>query len=140
MRPALRSPRERYGLPGWFTAGALLAAFPGTAFAAGVSATIEPLMTLGAVALALAAGVWALAQLRVIRLLRRRLREAGASARAAVGARDALIAAGRDPVVAWGGEETPAKSYGPAESILESCLAGADAIILAEALDALADR
>jgi signal transduction histidine kinase len=97
-------------------------------------------MTLGAVALALAAGLWALAQMRVVRLLHRKLREASASARAAIGARDALIAGGRDPVVAWGGEESPARSYGAAEAVVESCLAGADAIMLAEALDALADR
>jgi signal transduction histidine kinase len=97
-------------------------------------------MVLGALALALAAGAWAIAQMRVVWLLRRKLREAGATARAAIGARDALIAAGRDPLVAWGGEDTPAQSYGPAESIVESCLAGADAITLAEALDALADR
>ncbi len=119
---------------------AILSALPETAFAAGAAGTIRPLITLGSLALALAAGVWALAQLRVIRLLRRRLGEAGALGRAAIGARDALIAAGRDPVVAWGGEETPAQSYGGAEAILESCLAGADAIALAEALDALADR
>ncbi len=118
--------------------GAILSAFPGTAFAA--TGTIEPLMTLGALALALAAGLWALVEMRVVRMLRLKLGEAGASARAAIGARDALIAAGRDPVVAWGGEETPTRSYGPAESIVESCLAGTDAIILAEALDALADR
>jgi signal transduction histidine kinase len=97
-------------------------------------------MVLGALALALAGGFWAFAQMRVVRLLRRKLREAGATARAAIGARDALIAAGRDPLVAWGGEDTPARSYGPAESIVESCLAGTDAITLAEALDALADR
>jgi signal transduction histidine kinase len=122
------------------TVAAILSALPETAFAAGAAGTIRPLITLGSLALALAAGVWALAQLRVIRLLRRRLGEAGALGRAAIGARDALIAAGRDPVVAWGGEETPAQSYGGAEAILESCLAGADAIALAEALDALADR
>jgi len=97
-------------------------------------------MILGALALALAGGLWALAQMRVIWLLRRKLREAGGSARAAIGARDALIAAGRDPLVAWGSEDSPAQSYGPAEAIVESCLAGADAIVLAESLDALADR
>ena len=139
MRPALRSPRERYGLPGWFTLGAILSAFPGTAFA-GSAAAVEPLMTLGALALALAVALWALVQMRVVRMLRLKLGEAGASARAAIGARDALIAAGRDPLVAWGSEETPSRSYGAAEAIVESCLAGADAIVLAEALDALADR
>src|SRR5580658_8676823 len=126
MRPALRSLRERYGLPARFALGAVISAFPGTAFAAEVSATIEPIMVFGALALALAAGAWAIAQMRVVWLLRRKLREAGATARAAIGARDALIAAGRDPLVAWGGEDTPAQSYGPAESIVESCLAGAD--------------
>jgi signal transduction histidine kinase len=97
-------------------------------------------MTLGALALALAGGLWAYAQVRQVRLLRQKLRDAAASARAALGARDALIEAGRDPVVAWGGEESPTRSYGSAEAIVESCLAGPDAIILAEALDALADR
>jgi signal transduction histidine kinase len=128
-------------LPGRLGAGACLAAaFPCTAFAANAAGSIRPLITIGALALALAAGVWALALLRAIRLLRRKLREAGATARAAIGARDALIAAGRDPLVAWGGEEAPARNYSGAETILESCLAGSDAIILAEALDALADR
>ncbi|HTT82877.1 MAG TPA: PAS-domain containing protein [Rhizomicrobium sp.] len=140
MRPALMSRRVRYGLPGRFTSGAILSAVPGTAFAAGAESTIEPLITLGALALALAAGLWALAQIRVVRLLRRKLREAGGAARAAIGARDALIAAGRDPLVAWGGEEAPSRNYGDAEAIVESCLAGVDAITLAEALDALADR
>jgi signal transduction histidine kinase len=127
-------------LPVRFASGAILTAFPDRAFASEAHSSIGPLITLGALALALAAGLWAIAQIRVVRRLRQKLREAGASARAAIGARDALIAAGRDPLIAWGEEETPARSYGAAEEIVESCLAGADAIALAEALDALADR
>jgi signal transduction histidine kinase len=101
---------------------------------------IAAFIALGSLALALGAALWALALARTILRLRRRLRAAGAAARASVGARDALLTAGRDPLIAWGAEAAPPQSYGAAEAVVESCLAGADAIALAEALDALAER
>jgi hypothetical protein len=49
----------------------------------------------GGVALAIAAGLWALAEQRTARRLRRSLRSVGAKSKAAVGERDALLGAGR---------------------------------------------
>ncbi len=40
----------------------------------------------------------------------------------------------------WGRDGQPPRSYGGAELILDSCLAGADAAALSEALDALGDK
>jgi hypothetical protein len=53
----------------------------------------------GAVALAVAASLWALAEQRNAQRLRRVLKGAGARAKAAVGERDALLGAGREPLV-----------------------------------------
>src|ERR1700754_4996480 len=50
----------------------------------------------GGVALAIAAGLWALAEQRAARRLRRSLRMVGTKTKAAVGERDALLSAGRD--------------------------------------------
>jgi hypothetical protein len=49
----------------------------------------------GGVALAIAAGLWALAEQRAARRLRTSLRNLGARTRAALGERDALLGAGR---------------------------------------------
>lgn len=97
-------------------------------------------LAVGAIALALAAGLWALAEQRDARRLRRSLRIADTRARAATGARDALIAAGREAVVVWGRDGTAARSYGNADQMLDACLAGPDATTLSEALDALSDQ
>jgi signal transduction histidine kinase len=101
---------------------------------------VAPLIAGGALALGVAAALWASALASVVRRLRRELREIGAFTRSAVGARDALIAASRDALVAWGGDESLPRSYGAADRIVESCLAGPDAPQLAEALDGLSDR
>src|SRR6187551_3358939 len=50
----------------------------------------------GGVALAIAAGLWALAEQRAARRLRRSLRMVGTKTKAAVGERDALLVWGRD--------------------------------------------
>ncbi|HEX4080364.1 MAG TPA: ATP-binding protein [Rhizomicrobium sp.] len=130
------------GVRGRLVRGAMIAAAPVPALASAghAASAMIPLVAGGAIALSLAAALWASAQIAAVRRLRRQLRQATQAARAAIGTRDALIGAGRDPLVAWGGGEPAAKSYGPAEAVLESCLAGADAIPLAEALDALAER
>jgi signal transduction histidine kinase len=94
----------------------------------------------GAVALAVAAGLWAVAEQHVAGKLRQTLRGLNARARASASVRDALIAAGREPLVVWGRDGTAPRSYGGAEAILDSCLAGADATALSEAIDALSDR
>jgi signal transduction histidine kinase len=94
----------------------------------------------GAVALALAAGLWALAEQTVSAKLRRLLRAAGARQRAAVGERDALLDAARDALIVWGRDNGEPSSYGGAESQLDSCLKGPDATVLSQALDDLSDR
>ncbi len=94
----------------------------------------------GAVALALAAGLWAVAEQSRTRRLRRSLRVSGARTRAAVGERDALIAAGREALIVWGRDGSGPYSYGGAEAVLDSCLAGQDATQLSQALDALSEK
>ncbi len=97
-------------------------------------------VAIGAVALAVAAGLWALAEQRAANRLRRTLKGTSARARAAAGARDALISAGREALIVWGRDGTSSYSYGGGEQLLESCLAGADATMLSQAIDALADN
>lgn len=94
----------------------------------------------GAVALALGAGLWALAEQRDARKLRRHLRGLSARARASASARDALLAAGREALLVWGRDGSAAHSYGGGELILDSLLSGPDAIELSKAIDALSDR
>ena len=72
--------------------------------------------------------------------LKRSLRVAGARTRAAVGGRDALLSGGREALLVWGRDGSGPYSYRGAEAVLDSCLAGADALPLSEALDALSDR
>jgi len=97
-------------------------------------------VTLGAVALAIAAGLWAVAEQNISLKLKRNLRAAGARTRAAVGERDALLSGGREALLVWGRDGSGPYSYGGAEAVLDSCLAGADALALSEALDALSDK
>jgi signal transduction histidine kinase len=140
MRPALRW--RPHGLQQCLAFAIGLNAVPGTAFAAGDTPTgmIVPLIGLGAFAVALGSALWALALAGAVVRLRRRLRQTRAIYSAALSARDALLSAGRDPLIAWGAEDAPPQSFGAAEAIVESCLAGSDGIVLAEALDALAER
>lgn len=97
-------------------------------------------VTTGAVALAVAAGLWAVAEQKVTGRLRRALRVAGARTRAAVGERDALLSAGKEALIVWGRDGSGPYSYGGAEAAIDSCLAGADAIELSRALDALSEK
>ncbi len=94
----------------------------------------------GAVALAIAASLWALAEQRSAQRLRRSLRVTGARTRNAVGERDALLGAGREALVVWGRDGSGPFSYGGGEQALDSCLKGADALALSTALDDLSDR
>src|SRR5882757_6199532 len=66
----------------------------------------------GGVALAIAAGLWALAEQRAARRLRRSLRVVGTKTKAAVGERDALLGAGRDALLVWGRDGAGPFSYG----------------------------
>jgi signal transduction histidine kinase len=102
--------------------------------------TVAGAIAAGAAALAAAAGLWALAEQHAARRMRRQLRLADSRARAGANARDALIGAGREAVLVWGRDGAAPRSYGGAELLLDSCLAGADATALSQALDALGDR
>ncbi|HEY5347973.1 MAG TPA: PAS-domain containing protein, partial [Rhizomicrobium sp.] len=121
-----------------------LALFPLPALAAPLadsgSLLVLATITSGAIALAFAAGLWALAEQNSSRRLRRTLRIAGARTRAAVGERDALLGAGREALVVWGRDGAGPYSYGGGDTQLESCLAGGDALALSQALDDLSER
>jgi signal transduction histidine kinase len=94
----------------------------------------------GGVALAIAAGLWALAEQRAARRLRKSLRTVGAKTKAALGERDALLSAGREALVVWGRDGSGPFSYGGGDELLQSCLKGADALALSTAIDGLSDR
>ena len=94
----------------------------------------------GAVAMAIAVGLWALAEQNVTARLRRSLKVAGARTRAAVGERDALLGAAREALIVWGRDGAGPYSYGGGEALLDSCLKGAQATELSTALDELSER
>jgi signal transduction histidine kinase len=94
----------------------------------------------GAVAMAIAVGMWALAEQNVTARLRRSLKVAGARTRAAVGERDALLGAAREALIVWGRDGAGPYSYGGGEALLDSCLKGAQATELSTALDELSER
>ncbi|HWA03318.1 MAG TPA: PAS-domain containing protein [Rhizomicrobium sp.] len=115
---------------------ALAAGFPFPAERDWVLAAV----TTGAVALAVAAGLWAIAEQNISGGLRRTLRLANSKARAAVGERDALLSAGKEALIVWGRDGSGPYSYGGAEAVIDSCLHGAEAIELSRALDALSEK
>ena len=125
----------------WFAAAAAL--LPTPAFAQSLLVERDLVLaavTIGAVALAVAAALWAIAEQKISGRLKRALRVAGARTRAAVGERDALLSAGKEALVVWGRDGSGPYSYGGAEAVIESCLHGADAIELSRVLDALSEK
>jgi signal transduction histidine kinase len=128
------------GLPGF-----AIALAPAPAWAAGPDAfqsgnmIVLSALAAGGVALGIAAGLWALAEQRAARRLRRTLRTVNARSRAAVGERDALLGASREALVVWGRDGAGPFSYAGGEEMLQSCLKGPDALALSGALDALSD-
>ena len=94
----------------------------------------------GAVALAIAASLWALAEQRSAQHLRRLLRGALARNKASLGERDALLGASREALVVWGRAGVMPLSYGGGEAMLNSCLKGADAATLTKALENLSAK
>ena len=141
--PGTRGRRSRWRAVGPALAGLVLA--PSPALAAAGDAATEQLLVLGAVttgalALAVAAGLWALAEQNRAGKLRRVLRQAGARTRAAVGERDALLSAGREGLIVWGRDGQAPLAYGSGEAMLDACLKGAEATVLSQALDDLSAR
>ena len=111
-----------------------------TLFASPVSAAslgpeqIEGLIAAGAIALAIGTSLWAAALIGVAQKLRHQLNRRLATFRASIAARDALLTSSRDPVVVWNVGEKQAWGYGGAESVVQSCLAGANSAALSKAL------
>ena len=117
-----------------------LAAMPDALILQNGNIVVLSALACGGVALAIAAGLWALAEQRAARRLRKSLRSVGARTKAALGERDALLGAGREALVVWGRDGSGPFSYAGGEELLQSCLKGADALALSGALDGLADR
>ena len=127
----------------WLAAAALFAPTPALAQGLPLLAKRDLVLaavTTGAVALAVAAGLWAVAEQKISFRLKRSLRVAGARTRAAVGERDALLSAGKEALIVWGRDGSGPYSYGGAEAVIDSCLHGDDAIELSRALDALSEH
>ncbi|MGZ5939118.1 MAG: ATP-binding protein [Rhizomicrobium sp.] len=128
---------------GWLAAACLVLA-PSPAWAATDAATEQVLVlsavAAGAVALAIAAALWALAEQNSAGKLRRTLRSAGARMRSAVGERDALLSASGDALIVWGRDGNAPLVYAGAEAMLDACLAGPEATELSRALDDLSDH
>lgn len=104
------------------------------------NAVVLSALACGGVALAIAAGLWALAEQRAARRLRKTLRNLNAKTKAALGERDALLGAGREALIVWGRDGSGPYSYGGAEELLQSCLKGSDALALSGAIDGLSER
>ena len=91
-------------------------------------------------ALALAGGLWALAEYQGSEKLRRVLRATGARARALLALRDQLLGASREAVIAWGADLDEPLSFGGGIALLDACLTGPDATQISTALDTLAEH
>ena len=104
------------------------------------NAIVLSALACGGVALAIAAGLWALAEQRTAKRLRRSLRAMSGRSKAAVGERDALLGAGREALVVWGRDGSGPFSYGGGDESLQSCLKGMDALSLSTAIDGLSER
>ncbi|HEX3755943.1 MAG TPA: PAS-domain containing protein [Rhizomicrobium sp.] len=146
MSPNPGQKKKPGGWLAWLVGLALLT--PQPALAAGPDyVTIESgrmvvlsALAAGAIALAMAAGLWAVAEQCAASRLRRTLKASGARTRAAVGEREALLGASREALVVWGRETSGPLSYGGGDEALQSCLKGPDALALSSALDGLSDR
>jgi signal transduction histidine kinase len=96
------------------------------------------LIVLTAGALAIAGGLWGLAERRATLALRESLRTTTSRARALLAARDAWLSAGRESLMVWGADMSAPLSFGEGAALMEACLVGPDATDLSAALDALA--
>ena len=96
------------------------------------------LIVLTAGALAIAGGLWGLAERRTTVAIRESLRATTAKARALLQARDAWLSAGRESLMVWGADMSAPLSFGEGAALMEACLVGPDAGDLSAALDSLA--
>jgi signal transduction histidine kinase len=94
----------------------------------------------GAVALAIAASLWALAEQRSASRLRRAFKTIGARTKSQLGERDALLVAGREALVIWGHGGAASLSYNGGEEMVRGILRGPDGAALTKALADLAER
>jgi signal transduction histidine kinase len=119
-----------------------LAVIPGPARAADAAAlssnTVVMMIVLAASALGLAGALWALSEYQSTRHMRAALRAAAARARALLSARDAWLSAGRESLLVWGADMGEPLSFGEGAELMQTCLAGPQALELSTALDALA--
>jgi len=118
----------------WLAVGVLTSFSSPVAAATMISPQVDGFITAGAIALALATSLWASALISSAQKLRRQLQRISAPVRASIAARDALLASSRDSVVVWNAGDEEAWGFGDAERVVQSCLAGANAAELAEAL------
>ena len=122
----------------------LTVALPAPALAAEAAIPLVPvdflvlLIVLAAGALAIAGGLWGLAERRSTAALRDSLRATTSKARALLSARDAWLSAGRESLMVWGADMSAPLSFGDGAALMEACLVGPDATDLSAALDALA--
>jgi signal transduction histidine kinase len=117
------------------------AGLPCSAFALELSSPspevlLSPLVV-AAAALAVAGALWGLSERQAARALRRTLRTAIFKSRAALAARDAWLAAGRESLLVWGGDLAEPISFGTGAQLMEACLTGPDGGALSTALDSL---
>jgi signal transduction histidine kinase len=96
------------------------------------------LIVLASGALAIAGGLWGLAERRATVALRETLRTTTSRARALLSSRDAWLSAGRESLMVWGADMSAPLSFGEGAALMEACLVGPDATDLSAALDALA--
>ena len=98
------------------------------------------LIVLAAGALAIAGGLWGLAERRTMVALRENLRATTSKARALLAARDAWLSAGRELLMVWGADMSAPLSFGDGAALMEACLVGPNATDLSTALDALGSQ
>src|SRR4029453_5570328 len=80
------------------------------------------LIVLTAGALAIAGGLWGLAERRNTLALRESLRATTPKARALLSARDAWLSAGRESLMVWGADMSAPLSFGEGAVLMEACL------------------
>jgi len=91
-------------------------------------------------ALAIAATLWGVLAHRRAVSLRKLWRTSSAKARCLLSERDAWLSAERESLLVWSPEPAKRLSFAGARELLEECLAGQDAPVLAAALDGLSNQ